>query len=388
MNSPSKVFPTGSFRVHIDEQQYRNLIGLSDAPALHLEISRGCNIHCAMCTFHDDLKKVAWTSLDDVKTLVKGMDYFGVVHLGDGSEPLLNPYFNEIAAHFRSQGLKVSAQTNAKLIRDKRAAEKLVKSGLNQLSISLEGVTDSTVTRIREGVTFTAILKAIDLVNNAKKKFNSKTPHLMANAVAMRSNLVELPSLAEFLLDKGFIRFRIGFLELRKAHSDLVNELLVYEQVRARQTISEIKSLVARSPRSMYLDVGLFSEGAERERRSDCTIYRDRIYVRYDGEVFACYGKRRIGNIYVDGIDACISSAEYQKYVEEVTRPNNPICEACTFCRVMSLNNVTDHFGRAALNHYSSAVVEGSIAWAEKGGKIEDYWAEYYARSDDALMIK
>jgi len=360
------------------EKEFHHYIGIDDRPWLHLEISLGCNIRCAMCTFHEQLEKVTWTSLSDVQDLGDELNRFGVVHLGDGSEPLVNPDWYQIVSHISQLGAKVSLQTNAKLIRDIKSAERIVNSGLHLLSISIDGMTDNTVSRIREGIDFSTIEQAIVLINQAKKKLGSETPHLTANIVAMCSNLSEIPDLISFLLFHDFIKARIGFLELRQENSQLVSELLIYDKARAKQTIAMVYQRMDAHPQPFVLDAELFGETEGMSKRNACTAYRDHIYARHDGEMFACYGKRRLGNLFADGVDTCLTSEEYADHVETVTTPGNNICSACSFCRVMSFDVVDDHFGSEAVSYYSRETIIASLQYVKEGGNAEDYWRDYY----------
>jgi sulfatase maturation enzyme AslB (radical SAM superfamily) len=195
----------------------------------------------------------------------------------------------------------------------------------------------------------------------------------------MRSNLNEIPDLTRLLLDKGFVRLRIGFLELRKADPDLVSELLIYDPETAKRMATKVREIVKQSGKNTYLDLELFDEGQSQARLEQCTAYHDRIYVRHDGETFACYGKQRIGNIFDDGIEKCLASEAYENHCRTVTQKGNPVCSRCSFCRIMSLDNVNNHFGRRAIESYTHPVVEDSIQWVKKGQDVKEYWDRIYS---------
>lgn len=357
-------------------QEFGELLGVKPLPNLHLEISLGCNISCAMCTFHDKLKKFRVMSAAQVKNLKSGFDYFGQIHIGDGSEPYINPDLFEIVGYLSDMGAKVSVQTNAKLIRTAADAEKLVKSGLMLLSLSVDGVNDATVRKIRGGLGFSEISRAIDLINEAKLRLNSSTPHLASNAVAMRCNLDELPDLARYLLDNGFCSFRIGFLELRQPNNDLVGELLIYDIPKAIETVARVRNLVECHPKAMHFDDSFFQVGVGLLRREQCTGYQDRLYVNHAGDLWTCYGKQKLGNIFENGLEGLIVSDTYATYKRHVTEPGNPICQACTFCQIMSLDKVTDHFGKPALEYYSLEKIDESISYANSGGEVRNFWRD------------
>jgi MoaA/NifB/PqqE/SkfB family radical SAM enzyme len=350
------------------------LLGGKPLPNLHLEISLGCNISCSMCTFHDNLKKFRFMPIEQLRRITAGFDYFGQIHIGDGSEPYINPDLLAIIGYLTGMGAKVSVQTNAKLIRTAKDAEQLVKSGLLLLSISVDGFNDATVRKIRGGLGFTEIARAIDLINEAKLRLGSSTPLLASNAVAMRSNLEEFPELAVYLLDNGFCSFRIGFLELRQPNNDLVGELLIYDIPKAIETMARVRKIVETHPQPMHFDDSIFQVGVGLLRREHCTGYRDRLYVNHAGDLWTCYGKQKLGNIFENGLEELMVSDAYATYKRQVTELGNSICQACTFCQIMSLDKLTDHFGKRALEYYSPVTIEESMKYANLGGEVRDFW--------------
>lgn len=350
------------------------LVESKPLPNLHLEVSLGCNISCAMCTFHDGLKKFRLMSIEQLRTVKAGFESFSQVHIGDGSEPFINPDLLEIVRYLHQLGVNVSVQTNAKLIRTKRDAEAIVKSGLMLLSISLDGIADNTVRSIRGGLGYSDISKAIDLINEAKERLGSTWPYLACNAVAMRSNLEELPALTSYLLDNGFISFRIGFLELRQPNNRLAGELLIYDIPRTLEIIRQVKSIVVEHQNPMHFDDDIFKVGVGQSRRENCTGYKDRLYVNYAGDMWTCYGKQLLGNIFQAGIEAILNSDEYRAYIQKVTVPGNLICQQCTFCKIMALDKLSDHFGKRTVAHYGQPLIDEALAYAQAGNEIRDFW--------------
>ncbi|MBD9355057.1 radical SAM protein [Methylomonas albis] len=351
-----------------------NLVESKPLPNLHLEVSLGCNISCAMCTFHDGLKKFQIMPLEKLKKIKSGFENFSQVHIGDGSEPFINPDILNIVKYLYGLGTNVSVQTNAKRIRSYADAEAIVKSGLMLLSISVDGATDETVKKIRGGLGFSEIAQAIELINEAKYRLGSVRPYLACNAVAMRCNLTELPILTRYLLEHNFSSFRIGFLELRQPNKQLAGELLIYDMPLAEAMLEQVKNLIVSHPSPMHFDGDIFKSGVGFARRENCTGYKDRLYANYSGDIWTCYGKQRLGNIFDDGLDAVLNSTEYADYVQVVTQPGNTTCAQCSFCKIMSLDKITDHFGRRAIEYYGMPLIEDSLEYAKSGSDIRKFW--------------
>lgn len=357
--------------------EFGAMLDVKSLPNLHLEVSLGCNLSCAMCTFHDHLKKFQSMPLEKLLAVDTGFDRFGQVHIGDGSEPFINSGLLDIVGYLSNKGVKVSVQTNGKAIKSAKDADALVASGLMLLSISIDGVQDATMRKIRDGLGFTDIAKTIDLINAAKQRAGSKTPYLASNAVAMRCNLDQMPDLATYLLENGFCSFRIGFLELRQPNNDLAGELLIYEMPKAIEILAKVRRLIDRHPNAMHFDDGIFQAGVGMMKRENCTGYKDRFYVNYAGDMWTCYGKRKLGNIFENGLQGLIDSDAYRDYVQQVTTPANSICAACSFCQIMSLDKITDHFGKKAVEYYSLETIDASLRHAAAGGDVREFWRNY-----------
>lgn len=365
--------------------EFHQKLGIMSTKPVHVEISNGCNINCPMCTFHDHLEKISWEYIPDLAKKLDIGGRFNTIQIGDRSEPLINPKWDKIIKNFSQTGAIVSLQTNAKMIKNVEYAERIVKSGLHILSISIDGITNKTVARIRAGVDFDDIDRAIECINIAKRKLGSQTPHLFANCVAMRSNIKEMPELADYLVSNGFVRIRVGFLSLRKPNADLVSELLLYDRTSTKQMVDEIRRRVDAAKERVSLDLNIFNEKSSKVKREKCMVYQDEFYLHHNGDVFTCYGKKNIGNIKINSLDECMSSKGYREYFDIVSEPENKICGECRFCQVMVLDNIDDHFGPRAIAYYSRNTIEDSLRWVEKGGTPESFWQQFYVENLSAM---
>ncbi len=363
------------------ELDFLRSTGISPSKRLHLEISLGCNIKCSMCTFHDNLTKNEITPYEKIKRLDNSLSRFGVVNIGDSSEPLINPVWDKIVTHINQIGPKVSLQTNAKLIRTKDFAERIIKSNLHILRLSVDGITDSTINSTRRGTSFSAIKKTIDLINEAKTKYNSKTPYLASNSVAKRSNLEELPELVNYLVQNDFKKIRIGFMELRKPNRELVPELLIYHHDITNEMVKKVKNIVFQDEDTIFLDMAIFDKGKSTTKRKNCLTYKELLYVKYNGDASLCFGRMPIGNIYTNGLNSCLSSLQFKKHIETASKNNNAICVHCNFCQIMSFDNITDHFGKKAVEYYKMPIIQDSLRWVKDGGSPDIFWENFYSHN-------
>ncbi|MBF0588804.1 MAG: radical SAM protein [Magnetococcales bacterium] len=338
----------------------------------NLEVVNGCNIECQMCQQHDPIKKLQWTPHEQVKKILPDLAHADHIYMGNGSEHLIHPEWEAIMSDLTRLVPKVGINTNAKMIRSLDFAKRLVGVGLDVIQISIDGVTDETVSRVRKGITFTEIARAIDWIQEAKIQLGVEKPTLQANAVAMRSNLHEMAPLARFLAEKRMAQFRIGFLQVRSADSILAPQSLIYAKEEALQMLVDVEA--AADGDDMELDLSLFRPDNRTLTRATCDAFRKIVNISFDGVSGTCWHNFNFGNIYQQPIVEPFRMGEHLPFVTQHIRDNPQMCEKCTYCDVMDLDTISDHFGQRAVFSYSDAFLEKSVHFVQKGGSPEAFF--------------
>ena len=106
------------------------------------EVTGRCNLDCVHCRSSSNLEAAAgdWT-LDEAKTLIDDIsEYASPVLVLSGGEPLMRPDLFDIAQHGTDKGLRMCIATNGTLI-DDSICEKMKKTGIRMVSLSLDGST-------------------------------------------------------------------------------------------------------------------------------------------------------------------------------------------------------------------------------------------------------
>ena len=171
-----------------------------------------CMFRCKMCYIWNikdaDKNEI---SLTEKKKFVEsfrgfvGSDF--EFHLS-GGEPLLTDGIFELIKFIGSQGYRTNLVTNGYLI-DQQMAEAIVDSGLDSLTISLDGITPETHDYIR-GMpgSFDRVMRAITYLDNARK---NKKPSISILTIIMERNMDEILKLTDWVeQDKrlGMISFQ------------------------------------------------------------------------------------------------------------------------------------------------------------------------------------
>lgn len=163
-----------------------------------------CNYRCQMCGLHSLAGASKELSLGEIRTIAGNMAHVGVRHIViTGGEPFLRPDLPDIVAAFASQHFSVRIQTNGGAQVTRELLEKCVRSGLHDLSVSIDSLDRALQDRI---------CQAHNVVENALRTLTLASELLprsitLANVVASKWNFEELPALVRFFYDRGVFTY-------------------------------------------------------------------------------------------------------------------------------------------------------------------------------------
>ncbi len=147
------------------------------------EVTRSCNLNCVHCRaaascgpYPGELSTKKCLNLIDEIAAVSSP-----VIILTGGEPLLRPDVFEIASYGTNKGLRMVMATNGTLVTP-LVAEKMIKSGLKRVSISIDGKDARSHDAFRqEKGAFTGAMAGIDVLKNAGMEFQINTTITSAN---------------------------------------------------------------------------------------------------------------------------------------------------------------------------------------------------------------
>jgi MoaA/NifB/PqqE/SkfB family radical SAM enzyme len=170
---------------------------------LVLAVSTICNLRCVMCphgmNLVDQPQHMALALVEQVGDYLRTASRLLVSGLG---EPMGSPAFWDIlerAGH--RDDLWIHANSNGHMMTASRA-EKLVDSGLSEISFSLDAATAGTYAKIRGGDFYRA-LHGISLLVQARRERASRTPDICINMTLMRENLPEIAAFVRLAKELG-----------------------------------------------------------------------------------------------------------------------------------------------------------------------------------------
>jgi len=172
-----------------------------------IELTARCNNNCRHCYINlppEDTEAIKRElSLKEISDIADEAVSLGALScLVTGGEPLLRKDFFDIYLSLKKKGLLLSVFTNATLVNEKHV-ELFKEYPPREIEVSVYGVTKETYGRVtRNPGSFDAFMRGLNLLlqNGLKVRFK---------AMALRSNLHEMPLIAKFCRErtKDYFRF-------------------------------------------------------------------------------------------------------------------------------------------------------------------------------------
>jgi radical SAM protein with 4Fe4S-binding SPASM domain len=169
--------------------------------ALSLEPTNVCNLHCRECpTGTNSLTRTnGEMTVELYEKIISGIHkktfYLNLYFQG---EPLLNnqlPYFIQFANRYK---MYTVLSTNAQLL-TKAWADAIVKSGLSKIIISLDGFSQESYAKYRNGGKLELVKQGILHILQAKKDFKSKLPYVQVQVLVNKFNEHEIPQIKKWI---------------------------------------------------------------------------------------------------------------------------------------------------------------------------------------------
>lgn len=168
-----------------------------------------CPLRCPLCNTGRRLvpRTKMMMSLESFKKYISPLaPYLYKIKLFNYGEPFLNPELFDMIS-FASRA-NIAVQVNSNLnVWNEGFAEACVGSGLDTLVVSFDGLTQEAYQSYRIGGDIDKVKLAIESVVAAKRRFNSKTPHLVLQFLMHAHNVHEYDVVAAYAAKIGALFF-------------------------------------------------------------------------------------------------------------------------------------------------------------------------------------
>jgi MoaA/NifB/PqqE/SkfB family radical SAM enzyme len=174
-----------------------------------------CNLRCVQCPreHHAFVERSGDPVIAD--KILDQLSYVSRLTLVGLGEPLLSDLFWRIVEDSRCRDVpNIEVNTNGTLLTE-RNVERLLKSHLTALMVSLDGATSETYNRIRRAANFSKVAAGIRRLTSRRQKMPRHDFRVSICMTLMVANIRELPQMVELACDLGVDRLWAQHLLLR-----------------------------------------------------------------------------------------------------------------------------------------------------------------------------
>jgi len=165
--------------------------------SVHIASSNYCNSSCIMCP-HSKLKKFGVMNMELYKKIIDDCEKSKIKELvlSFFGEPLLDKSLLERIKYAKERGMNIGFSSNGSMLNEKWARD-LIESGLDSITISLDGYSKETYEKIRRGLKFEVTKRNILGLVEMKKMLNRQNPSVNLVLVEMKENQKEIKKFYE-----------------------------------------------------------------------------------------------------------------------------------------------------------------------------------------------
>jgi MoaA/NifB/PqqE/SkfB family radical SAM enzyme len=281
---------------------------LSYPPMIKVEATLACNLGCPGCiqVLDGTRKRTKGTEQADpeqLDALLSQVDSRSLgVNLAYRGEAMTHPRILDLVRVVKKHRMAAFFPTNLSVRRDEAFFEELVASGLDCLSVSLDGASKDTYKRYRRGGDFDLVLANVATITAIKKRRGSSTPHLRWKFICFDHNRHELEKVALEYKSLGFDSYEINHDRAGAVHAE------------------------GRRKRNLELIAG----------KQRCFYPWTTMVVLWDGDAHPCFNEEvrfSLGNVHDSGFLATWNGPAYQALRKGHTGPignaTHPECVRC-----------------------------------------------------------
>jgi len=283
--------------------------------SLSIEISGKCQLHCPECPLGaGKYPSRGFMSFELFKSIIEeNKNNLWMVSLYFQGEPLLHPEIEAFIQLLKKHRIYTSVSTNGNT--DKaELAENIVKAGLDELIVSVDGSREQSYQQYRKGGSLKTVLDFMQQVHNAKKKAGTKNPRLIMQSIISRHNENKIPELKQLAVQTG-AKIRLKSMQINDMEDP--SDLPKNPDLR-RYRIKQQKAII------------------KNPLKNHCwRLYRNPV-ITSEGDVLpCCFDKalaNKTGNLCQESFASIWNSSAYRNFRKKVfsDRKNTDICTNCS----------------------------------------------------------
>lgn len=291
---------------------------------IQVEPCNVCNLRCSLCPVTDGLGVPSgFMDFDLFQSLVDQVcNTVLLMLLWEWGEPFVHPRIYDMIAYASSKGIKVISSTNGHRFADPGHARSVVESGLDTLIFALDGISQETYERYRQGGKLETVLAGIRNVVAAKQALRSPSPRINLRFIVMKYNEHEIPLLDSFARSLGV---------------DVLTLKTLYPGHDCDPAKDALNPFIPENPKYQRFRYAPGDGARIRVSSNQCKHLWNAPSVRWDGKVVSCgfdiHQTRVLGDLATTPFRDVWFGEPYQRMRSEFRRQwqSLPICGRCSY---------------------------------------------------------
>ncbi|WP_338220186.1 radical SAM/SPASM domain-containing protein [Algoriphagus sp. oki45] len=286
---------------------------------LSIEPTTSCNLRCPECP--SGLRSFTRPTgmLQDglfERIITQTRNRLTWLHLYFQGEPFLNPRFLEMVSFANSAGIFTSTSTNAHYLSES-TVQKILSSGLRQLIVSMDGVTQVVYEKYRVGGNLEKVEKGLRLLLKERKAQGKMFPRVILQFLVTGQNEHQIPELKAWSQEVG-----VDELQLKNTQ--------IYDYEEGSELIPSDLGY------SRYIPDGKGKWKLKKKIENKCWRMWQGAVVTWDGKVVPCCfdkdARHVMGNLQDQSMQEIWESPSYFSFRDQLLQDRSQIeiCRNCT----------------------------------------------------------
>jgi len=260
-----------------------------------IDTNNTCNLRCVMCYmsldgYRDSLEIMPMEMFESIAGQV--FHKTRMLDLSCSFEPFMTKNFLDyvrVARRYYSGYIGIC--TNALLMNEEKIVSIVEEELLDEINISIDGITESTYNSIRRKGDFNRLLKVLSMLKDIRARYGGKkVPIVRMNYTMLRKNIEELEGVYDFAKEYDINIVQLRHAKLTKPFADLFNESLFFHQELSDSIMKKVRRRFNRDSSITLIHPPLFSSGRPgRISKSVCAYPWFNFIISSNGDVNLCY---------------------------------------------------------------------------------------------------
>jgi radical SAM protein with 4Fe4S-binding SPASM domain len=287
--------------------------------SISVEPTDHCNLRCPECPSGLGIltRNAGYISWDTFASIIDQFKKFGIsINLYFQGEPFLHANLLKMIAYASKNNIYTTVSTNGQLLHSFHT-EELIKSGLNRLIISADGLSQETYEKYRIGGRLDRVVESMQELAKTKRELKALTPFIVFQFIIWRHNEHELNNVRNWAGQNGaeLVQFKTAQVSYNKDGLSVLPLNPRYNRYRRKQSgAMELKSSIP----------------------NECWKMWHSCVMTWDGNIVPCCFDKdahfKMGNIKNEAFLAIWDNVKYDQFRQGIldNRKENEMCRNCT----------------------------------------------------------